>query len=283
MPRLDEPIKISSRPPWLDEREPFWRHQFVGGNTFMLALLNQNAKKLQPNAESAQFDAMIAKARQQLAKAANITVRGERSGDTAVVRVEVENLTGHKFPTGHPYRRAWLHVQLRDQRGRTIFESGAVDRDGRIRGVKGDFSEHHDLITQPGQVQIYESVMGDRSGKVTHALLGGATILKDNRLPPQGFRPGGPDDAVTAIRGRAAQDSNFNAAGNGRDEVTYRIAVKSSGEPLTAEVALLYQAVPPEAVEHLLGGRGPAAKEFKKLYSSASKTPEVVQRVEFKF
>jgi hypothetical protein len=124
--------------------------------------------------------------------------------------------------------------------------------------------------------------MGDSAGKVTHALLGATTYLKDNRLPPQGFRPGGPDDAHTAIRGSAAQDPNFNAAGSGRDEVTYRLDVKSAGEPLTAEVELLYQAVPPEAVDHLQRGRGPAAKEFKKLYASGSKTPETVQRVELK-
>lgn len=282
MPRLDEPIKISSRPPWLEAREPFWRHQFAGGNAFMLSLFKTNAEKLEPNAETAQLDAMIAKAREQLTKAASLKVRSQRDGRAVVLQVEVENLTGHKFPTGHPYRRAWLHVRVRDRGGRTVFESGAFDRDGRILGLKADDAAHHDVITRPDQVQIYESVMGDGTGKVTRALLGATVYLKDNRLPPKGFRPGGPDGALTAICGSAAQDPNFNAAGSGRDEVTYRIDLNSAVEPLTAEVELLYQSVPPEAVDHLQRGSGPEAKAFKALYAPADKTPETVHRLEIK-
>ena len=59
MPRLDEPIKISSRPPWLQPRQPFWRHQFAGGNAFMLTLLKKSAGQIAPNAEPEQFDRLI--------------------------------------------------------------------------------------------------------------------------------------------------------------------------------------------------------------------------------
>ena len=51
----------------------------------------------------------------------------------------MENLTGHKFPTGHPYRRAWLHVRVIDREGTTLFESGAVDDEGRIVGLREDY------------------------------------------------------------------------------------------------------------------------------------------------
>ena len=81
---------------------------------------------------------------------------------------------------------------------------------------------HYDVITDPGQVQIYEAVMGDAAGQVTHSLLGATTYLKDNRLPPRGFRLDGPEHPHTAIRGGAADDANFNSGGSGRDEVTYR-------------------------------------------------------------
>jgi hypothetical protein len=279
MPRLDEPIKVSSRPPWLEPRTPFWRHQFAGGNAFMLTLLKQHAHPLEANAEPEQFDRMIAKARQQLGQAASIKAQGERDGGTLVLRVTVENLTGHKFPTGHPYRRAWLHVRLSDPAGRVLFESGAPDDDGRIRGLAAGPAPHYDVITAPGQVQIYEAVMADAAGGATQSLLGATTYLKDNRLPPHGFRPDGPEHAHTAVRGGAAQDTNFNAGGSGSDEVTYRLAISPGDGPLVAEVALLYQSVPPEAVEPLLHSPGPAATEFKKLYSSADKTPEVVQRI----
>lgn len=247
MPRLDEPIKISSRPPWLEPREPFWRHQFVGGNAFMLTLLKNHASSFQPNAEPEQFDRTIAQTRRQLEKAASVTVEGRREGGTLVLRVEVENLTGHKFPTGHPYRRAWLHARVRDASGRTVFESGDTDEEGRIRKLAGDHVAHQDVITQPEQVQIYEAVMGDAAGKPTRSLLRASTYLKDNRLPPHGFRPDGPEYGQTAIRGAATQDANFNAGGSGRDEVTYRIDLGSTGGKLVAEVELLYQSVPPRS------------------------------------
>jgi hypothetical protein len=279
LPRLDEPIKISSRPPWLDPREPFWRHQFAGGNAFMLTLLKDHSGPLPANAEPEQFNQMISQTRQQLAQAATITARGNIAEGTLSLRVNVENLTGHKFPTGHPYRRAWLHVRVSDARGQVVFESGGTDAEGRIAGLVGNYAPHRDVITEPGQVQIYEAVMGDSTGRATCSLLGAATYLKDNRLPPRGFRPDGPDSAHTAIRGNATQDLNFNARGNGRDRVTYRIPVRQSGEPLVAEVELLYQAVPPEAVQHLLDNSGPAAIEFNRLYATASKKPEVVQRL----
>lgn len=45
-----------------------------------------------------------------------------------------------------------------------------------------------------------------------------------------------------------------------------------------AEVELRYQSVAPEAVARLLQGRGPAAKEFSKLYGTADKKPEIVHQ-----
>lgn len=283
LPRLDEPIKISSRPPWLDPREPFWRHQFAGGNAFLLTLLKDHSERLEVNAEPQQFDQLISQTRQQLTQAATIKVRGNIADGTLSLRVNVENLAGHKFPTGHPYRRAWLHVRVSDAGGQVVFESGGTDAEGRMAGMVSDYAPHHDVITEPGQVQIYEAVMGDSTGRATRSLLGAATYLKDNRLPPRGFRPDGPDSAHTATRGSAAQDANFNARGNGRDQVTYRIPIRRPSELLVAEVELLYQAVPPEAVQHLLDNSGPAATEFNRLYATASKKPEVVQRRRVEF
>jgi len=121
--------------------------------------------------------------------------------------------------------------------------------------------------------------MGDAVGQVTHSLLGTTTYLKDNRLPPRGFGLDRPEHLHTAIRGGATDDANFNSGGRGRDEVAYRVVIDPAGGSLVAEVELLYQSVPREAVMHLLQAQGTAAVEFKGLYSATDKTPETVQRL----
>ena len=278
MPRMDEAVKVSARPPWLDPRAPFWKHQFVGGNAFMLQLLADNAKRLDANASARELEPMIEKARAQLRQAARLHVKGQREGGDVVLRVEVENLAGHKFPTGHPYRRAWLRVRVTDIRKRTLFESGGVDKSGAIRGVPEGYASHRDLITRQEEVQIYQSVMADTKGQPTWLHLRGATYFKDNRLPPRGFAAVGTNAAHLAVCGGAELDSNFNARSSGRDEVTYRIALPESKGPLSVEVELLYQSVPPEAVARLLNANEPGAQAFARLYRRQSNRPEVVQR-----
>ena len=65
-------------------------------------------------------------------------------------------------------RRAasWLHLTVRDAAGACVFESGAVDADGRDRRQRqrrrpARFEPHYDEIRSADQVQIYESVMAD--------------------------------------------------------------------------------------------------------------------------
>jgi hypothetical protein len=275
---MDEAVKVSSRPPWLEPRTPFWKHQFVGGNAFMLKLLAANARRLDANADARHFEPMIERTRDQLRRAARLHVNGQREDNTLELRVEVENLAGHKFPTGHPYRRAWLHVHVTDARRRTLFESGAVEKSGAIRGVPDGRAVHRDLITRQEEVQIYQAVMADALGKPTWSLLRGAAYLKDNRVPPRGFTVAGPHAAQVAVRGGAELDENFNAQASGRDQVTYRIVLPESKAKLLVEVELLYQSVPPEVVARLLNAKEPAAEAFAKLYRRQNNRPELVQR-----
>ena len=279
MQRLDEPIKVSARPPWLEGREPFWRHQFVGGNTFMLGLMSAQEASVEPNGTADNLAASVARARDQLRRAASLDVKGWREGQTLLLRVQVANLAGHKFPTGHPYRRAWLNVQVHDPRGELLFESGAVDPQGELAGIGTGFAPHYDEITRSDQVQIYESVMGDAGGERTYALLQAATYLKDNRIPPRGFLAAA-GTADVDVKGRAVEDSNFNSGGNGADQVLYRVDLGGTTGPVKATLALLYQAVPPEAVARLKGGKGKASHAFTRYYAQANKAPETVQRIE---
>ena len=90
----------------------------------------------------------------------------------AQFKVHIRNLSGHKFPTAYPSRRAWLHVTVRDSTGKLVFESGALRPDGAIVGNDNDedaqrFEVHHDVIRSPTDVQIYEAIMVDADKRVT--------------------------------------------------------------------------------------------------------------------
>jgi len=281
MERRDEPIQISARPPWLGKRQPFWRHRFVGGNAFMLQLMAAREKAIEPNAPAETLAATVSRAKEQLQHAARLEVTGQRAGAVLRVQVTVANLAGHKFPTGHPYRRAWLQVRVNDVRGKALFESGNVDAEGRLSGVGQGFLPHLDRITRPEQVQIYESVMGDADGYRTYGLLRASTYLKDNRIPPRGFPSKVGDDI--AVKGDAGSDDNFNPNAAGTDRVEYDLDLGRSTGPLEVIVALRYQAVPPEAVFWLRSVESEATESFLRFYRRADKSPETIHEVKLHF
>jgi len=187
----------------------------------------------------------------------------------------VRNLTGHKFPTGYPSRRAWLHVTVRSGDA-LVFESGAVDGTGAIRGNDNDidprrYEPHYEQITQPDQVQIYEPVLGDRSGTPTTGLLTATQYLKDNRLLPRGFEKS-TAPAEIAVYGLAANDADFSQSG---DQVRYAVDVPGGG-PYTVRVELLYQSIGYRWANNLDGYDAPEPKRFVSYYRSMSSTSPVL-------
>lgn len=249
----------------------------------MLQILRDHGVEIGAVATDAQFERTIAYTREQLRNhTAKLAVEAEIQGDQLEVMVEVENLAGHKFPTGFPNRRTWLHVRVENKVGEKVFESGAFDDEGRITGLPTEgFEPHHDLITAEDQVQVYEPVMADVNGDPTHTLLRAARYLKDNRLPPRGFLSSAESYADMAIHGAAAADPNFNreedGEGTGKDRVTYRLDVSSHTGELTVQVELLYQTVRTDFVDDLLGHDTPAVARFAGYYEQADKTPESIQ------
>ena len=244
MPVVAEPTPIASV---LGEpRAGFARHGFRGGNAFMLRMLNRYRGDLNVQALS-----------QELDRAVQVTV-SHLQEDTARVRIErldnasgqlvfdvaVENLAGHKLPTGYPSRRAWLHVVVRDANGQVVFESGRVEADGSITGNDNDrdplsFEPHFTEIRRPDDVQIYESIMADPAGAVTTGLLKGVRFAKDNRLLPRGFDKSAAG-ADIAVVGTAVEDRDFTAGG---DRVRYVLDIAASTGALTVEATLRFQPV----------------------------------------
>jgi Cytochrome c554 and c-prime len=241
MPVAPGPVRIASV--LGDYRDSLSRHLFVGGNAFMVRLMNRFRAELGLEATSAELEATAAATIRQLEQStATVTIdRAVARDGTLALDVVIGNLTGHKFPTGYPSRRAWLHVTVRDAQGKTLFESGRVTAAGSIDGNDNDadpgaFEPHHEEITRPDEVQIYESIMGTVAGAPTTGLLQATRYLKDNRMLPRGFDKRTADPQI-AVLGAASADEDFTGEG---DRVRYRMPVSAAA---TVEVELRYQPI----------------------------------------
>jgi hypothetical protein len=271
MPVVEEPTAITSV--LGTPRPALSRHVFRGGNFFMLRMLNRYRAELGVEALPQELEAAARDTVQHLqSETATVTVqRAERSGNRLTVDVAVQNLAGHKLPTGYPSRRTWLHVTVRASDGRLVFESGRVEPSGLIVGNDNDidastFEPHHAEIRDAGSVQIYESVMVDDAGRVTTGLLSGVRFIKDNRLLPRGFdkATAGPD---IAVRGSAEEDADFTGGG---DRIRYAVDVSDVPGPLTIEVALRFQPIAFRWARNLGTYDAPETRRFVSYFDSMS-------------
>ena len=141
------------------------------------------------------------------------------------------------------------------------------------------FEPHRDIITDASQVPIYEEVMADTNNDLTYILLYADHLLKDNRIPPQGFTTsGGNYDPGTAIIGIAA-DNDFNVIngveGSGSDTVHYQIDTSGQTGPFTVEARLLYQSIRPAFV-YSMQSKVTRVDRFKIMYEQVVPTVETL-------
>jgi hypothetical protein len=269
MPPVAEPTPIASV---LGEpREGLSRHTFLGGNFFMLRMLNRYRHELGVTAPPHELEAAAMATERQLRTDTATVLIGDarRIGSSATFTVLVENLTGHKLPTGYPSRRAWLHVTARDATGHVLFESGAVAPTGAIVGNANDedavrYEPHYEEIQLADQVQIYESVMVDLTGTPTTGLLQGVRYVKDNRLLPRGFDKSKASSDV-AVHGAAVGDTDFQS---GSDRVRYVIDVSKAQGPITLDAELRFQTISFRWARNLGTYAAAETKRFSSYYAS---------------
>jgi hypothetical protein len=257
-----------------EPREGLSRHTFLGGNFFMLRMLNRYRMDLGVTAPPHELDrAATATERQLQADTATLRLAdARRTGSSAAFTVVLENLTGHKLPTGYPSRRAWLHVAARDARGQLLFESGAVAPTGAIAGNANDedparYEPHYAEIRSADEVQIYESVMVDVQGRPTTGLLQGVRYVKDNRLLPRGFEKATASSDV-AVHGDAIGDVDFRSGG---DRVRYAIDVSKGQGPITVEAELRFQTISFRWARNLGTYDASETKRFVSYYDSMAR------------
>ncbi|MBN1351660.1 T9SS type A sorting domain-containing protein [candidate division KSB1 bacterium] len=284
MPEVNEAMKIAIQPPWLTTlRKPVWAHEFVGGNVFMNTLLKINSTEIGVIATAIHFDSTISSTRRMLQEqTVNLSATASIVADTLRLNILIENLAGHKFPTGFPSRRAWIYVLVKNNSNEIIFESGKWDENGEILGEDDTFEPHYDIITESNQVQIYQPIMTDIDNLVTTTLLRAAHYVKDNRLPPKGFTSAADGYESISISGAAIDDQNFNRdengnEGTGSDRLQYRIPVAGKGEQFQVLVEIYYQSLSPQFASDLFLHTTEKVNAFKGYYDSADKSPVLLR------
>jgi hypothetical protein len=271
MPVVEAAVPISAT--MGQPRSGVSQHVFVGGNAFMLRLMNKFRGDLGIVAQPQELEAAALRTEAFLkTRTAQLDIGPvTRNAGRAQFTLHIRNLSGHKFPTAYPSRRAWLHVTVRDASGTLVFESGALRQDGAIVGNDNDedaqrFEVHHDVIRSSADVQIYESIMIDADSRVTTSLLSGLSYAKDNRLLPAGFDKRRVS-ADVAVQGDALADADFVGGG---DSVRFDIDTGASSGKLEVHAVLKFQPIAYRWVQNLKSYDASEPRRFVGYYESTA-------------
>jgi len=194
-------------------------------------------------------------------------------GDTIQATVKVTNKTGHYFPSGVGFRRAFLEVLAIAKDGSTVWASGRTNKLGQLldglsdKVLPGenpvanpkDFQPSYAKITKGNQVQIYQEVILDEEQNITTSFIRRFNHVKDNRIRPQGFDPkfflNNPSTYVQQLgelHGSVKDDPYYSDPKlTGADEVDYEIKlpkdIMAKVDHLQATV--YYQSIPPNYLQ----------------------------------
>jgi len=286
MERVDDPVVITSNPINIPPRSPFYRHDIVGGNTFMLKLMKTNRDTLDIRAFASHFDTIIDHTTRMLQEnTLDLEIEElDRTADLLTVDLELRNKAGHKFPSGYPSRISFVRLVATDASGDTLFASGLLADDYEIIDRDIPYEPHYDLIEAEDQVQIYELVLGDEAGEETTVLSRAETGLKDNRLVPFGFTSTHFAYDTTQLYGQVLLDDDFNVMeggfeGTGMDNVTYAIPVPEDIGQVNVVAQVYYQVVPPRWLDEMFDFQSTDIDHFAEMYADADKEPVLVGEV----
>ena len=217
----------------LPVRAGFAKHTLVGLNVFLLEMAVQfpdilGIRLADPMLTDQGVDSIpaseAAMIEQALHKTVAVTVSDVKNdGQSLSAKVTVANQTGHKFPSGVGFRRAFVEFDVIDANGNLLWASGRTDASGVIVDDKGTpivgerwwkddcsaridpdarlHQPHYQEITRQDQAQIYQELVATPpetgaaqcgphatpAGRLTTSFLSICSKVKDNRLLPHGF------------------------------------------------------------------------------------------------
>ena len=220
-------------------------HLFVGGNEWGLDAVQMAFPELGAE-RSAAFEAAREATRAMLASAVKVEVLPagavQAGGSEVTVTVRVTNLAGHKFPSGYADgRRAFLQVELQDDKGQTL-------------GLLGRYDATAARLDPTAELRVWEAVHAEHlagGGHIEWHIAKNDTVVKDTRIPPAGFHP----TSAAAIAMTAAVGADFGPldAIRNHDDVPVRFQslspLPAGSLQITARV--FYQSTTREFVEAL--------------------------------
>ena len=276
MPQVSEAVAITAL--YGPKRVGMHQHVFIGGNFFLQGLLNEHREELDVAAQPEELQAAVNRTSEFLrTQSAKVELEDLQKMDGGVsFVVKVQNLTGHKLPTAYPSRRVWLHVTVKDNAGRVVFESGELRPDGSIVGNDNDadplkFEPHYSEITSPEQVEIFEPILGDMNGHVTTGLLNAVRYLKDNRILPTGFDKATAEPDI-AVVGAAHDDPGF---AGGSAQIKYAVN-GGQGGPYQIKAELWYQPIGFRWAHNLEPYKAAEPQRFVSYYEANSQKTAIV-------
>jgi len=279
LPQIPDEVVISANYAFLPGRSPFGLHSMAGGNSFMLELMRDYGAELGVAATDEQFNSMITRTLDNLQNQ-SIEMELEEvsvTTDSAIYEVKLTNITGHKFPSGYPARRAYIEFVITGADQDTLFQSGVIQGDYEVNGQNPTYEPHYNVINSGDQVQIYELVMGDVNGDVTTVLERANEAIKDNRLTPIGFSTSHEVYDTTKIAGLALNDPNFNyedgEEGSGSDRVRYSVPLNGYEGQINVSARVFYQSAPPKWMDEMFATNTPEILTFKEMYEETGADP----------
>ncbi len=209
------------------------QHNFNGVNSWVLTAVN-NLYPGQTGMTSYSIAASQARNRQMLSAGSELRLALGPGG----LRVRVLNYGGHKLPSGYGEgRRVWINVRFFDAASQLLSERGAYDAVTAV--LDGSNTRVYELVH--GMDATMAGVAGLAPGASFHFVLNN-TVLKDNRIPPQGFSHAGFAAIQDEPVGANFEDQQY------WDDSSYSIPAGA----VRAEVRLYHQTSSKEYMEFLL-------------------------------
>ena len=290
-------------------RDDYSRHTHVGLNVFLLSMVDQFSDVLglqkssymtsSANGVAVAMDSMVQQAQKATADldVSKVAMKTLESGDNELTaHVSVTNKSGHRYPSGVAFRRAFIEFTVRSD-GETLWQSGGTNSVGVIVDGDGDpleteflpnsdsYQPHYEVIDSEKQVQIYEELNLNAQQEFTTSFVHRVKVVKDNRLLPKGWREARffanqgqvmeQFMEATDPHGKAYNDRDYKSGNDfkfpGRDTLVYKAKLPAGIDPasITVTATLYNQSIPPYWLKQRFDA-APEGEGTKRLHYLAS-------------